>query len=170
MKLLPEFRKASKLMKHLGLNFGTVDCTIHHSLCQQINVNQYPTMIFYNLSNFILTPHSFVGLHGAPEIIEFVDDIRNPLVNVLDAKQFEQRVRRRAPGAIWVVDFFAPWCGPCQELGPHFRKLAKMVKEVQNVSIGSVDCTQNQRLCQDLGIAGYPAIRLYPADPKRRYV
>jgi thiol-disulfide isomerase/thioredoxin len=27
---------------------------------------------------------------------------------------------------IWLVEYFAPWCGPCQQLQPQWRKLAKV--------------------------------------------
>jgi len=35
MRLLPEFRKASKHMS-ASVKFGTVDCTVHVGLCQQV--------------------------------------------------------------------------------------------------------------------------------------
>jgi len=35
MRLLPEFRKASKQMS-VSVKFGTVDCTVHVGLCQQV--------------------------------------------------------------------------------------------------------------------------------------
>jgi len=39
MRLLPEFRKASKRMTAV-VKFGTVDCTIHAGLCRQVGFLQ----------------------------------------------------------------------------------------------------------------------------------
>jgi DnaJ family protein C protein 10 len=35
-------------------------------------------------------------------------------------------VGKKEKGKIWLVDFFASWCGPCQQLAPEWRKLAKV--------------------------------------------
>lgn len=68
MKLLPEFRKASKILGE-QVNFGTIDCTVHQDLCRSVNVHSYPTTILYNRS----VPHVFVGLHSSQELIDFVE-------------------------------------------------------------------------------------------------
>ena len=40
MRLLPEFRKAAKNFGEI-VNFGTVDCTIHVSLCRTVSISVY---------------------------------------------------------------------------------------------------------------------------------
>lgn len=121
MKLLPEFRKAAKIAGQ-EVKFGTVDCTVHQQLCQSVNVHTYPTTVLYNQS----VPHTFVGFHSVQELLDFVEDIRSPPVVALNAPQFATEVLNRGPDQMWLVDFFAPWCGPCQQLSPEWRKLAKV--------------------------------------------
>ena len=49
-----------------------------------------------------------------------------PPVLTLTPELFEEMVNHKKEGEIWVVDFFAPWCGPCMELAPTYRQLAKV--------------------------------------------
>ena len=51
MRLLPEFRKASKHMS-AAVKFGTVDCTVHVGLCQQVDFCLLDTVV-YNINSFL---------------------------------------------------------------------------------------------------------------------
>ena len=53
-------------------------------------------------------------------------DVLRPTVVSLDADNFEAKVGAKMEDEMWLVDFFAPWCGPCQQLAPEWRKLAKV--------------------------------------------
>ncbi|KAK7501374.1 hypothetical protein BaRGS_00007499 [Batillaria attramentaria] len=158
MKLLPEFRKAAKRFGHT-VKFGTVDCTVHGHLCSNYNVRSYPTTVFYNQT----VPHEFNGHHTAVAMIEFIKDTLNPPVISLDEESFQRLIRDKDPDKIWAVDFFAPWCGPCRQLSPEWRLLAKMVrKNAKNVHVAQVDCQAHQSLCERERVSSYPSIRLYP--------
>lgn len=121
MQLLPQFRKASKKSGRLA-NFGTIDCTVHTSLCEQYNIRSYPTTILFNNT----TPHQYHGHHSADELFDFVNDILNPTVYYLTYDKFQELVATKPIGKLWLVDFFASWCGPCQQLAPEWRKLSKV--------------------------------------------
>lgn len=165
MRLLPEFRKASKSYGQ-KIFFGTVDCTIHSDLCRDYNIRSYPTTIFYNES----VPHHYDGNHFAQDMVEFIEDTLHPPVEQLTPANFEKNVLQRASNEIWVVDFFAPWCGPCQQLAPEWRKLSKMFKSHENVHIAEVNCKKYRRLCQDQGVNSYPTMRLYPLSRSDSYM
>ncbi|XP_029641498.1 dnaJ homolog subfamily C member 10 [Octopus sinensis] len=157
MRLLPEFRKASKSYGKT-ISFGSVDCTVHQGLCTQYNIRSYPTTIFYNRS----TPHHYHGQHRAQDMIDFIEDTLHPSVEQLTPDNFHSKVNQRGQNEIWVVDFFAPWCGPCQQLAPEWRKLSKMFKSNKNVHIADIDCKKHRSLCQQEGVHSYPTMRLYP--------
>ncbi|XP_059164242.1 dnaJ homolog subfamily C member 10-like [Physella acuta] len=162
MRLLPEFKKTSKAYKSV-VNFGTVDCTVHGGLCNTYNIRSYPTTILYNQS----VPHQYHGQHSASHLAEFIQDTINPPVIVLDESSFESRVLNKDDEEIWLVDFYAPWCGPCQQLSPEWRRLAKMMKDKKTVLVGQVDCDANSYLCNSQNIRSYPTIRLYPIGSAR---
>jgi len=158
LRLLPELRKASQHFSPT-VRFGTVDCTIHAALCRQHNVQSYPTTMLFNQSQ---PSQTFRGEHSASSIIDFIQDIINPKVVKLTEESFYTTVGRKSPDSLWLVDYFMPWCAPCQQLSPQWRKLAKMVADVPNVFVGEVNCEEEGDLCHQLGIQSYPSIRLYP--------
>lgn len=73
LRLLPELRKASRHFDS-AINFGTIDCTIHASLCRQHNIRSYPTTILYNNTE----KQQFHGDHTATALVDFLQDILNP--------------------------------------------------------------------------------------------
>ena len=65
---------------------------------------------------------------------------------------------------MWLVEFFAPWCGHCKNLEPHWKKAAKELKG--KVKLGAVDATIHQGLAQQYGVQGYPTIKYFPSGKK----
>ncbi|NXF53348.1 DJC10 protein, partial [Oceanites oceanicus] len=153
--LLPELRKASK---HLygQLKVGTLDCTVHEGLCNMHNIRAYPTTVVFNQSDV----HEYEGHHSAEQILEFIEDLRNPSVVFLTPETFVELVQRRKREEIWMVDFYAPWCGPCQALMPEWKKMARMLNGL--ISVGSVDCQKYHSFCHQESVRGYPEVRLFP--------
>ncbi|XP_076858306.1 dnaJ homolog subfamily C member 10 [Brachyhypopomus gauderio] len=160
--LLPELRKAS-IQLHGQMKFGTLDCTIHEGLCNMYNINAYPTTVVFNKSSI----HEYEGHHSADGILEFIQDLANPAVVTLSPESFQQLVERRKPSEMWVVDFYAPWCGPCQALLPEWRRLARMLSGMVNV--GTVDCQKHHSFCQSESVRAYPEIRLFPQTSGHRH-
>lgn len=66
--------------------------------------------------------------------------------------------------AIWVVEFYAPWCGHCQSLVPEYKKLAKAVKGV--IKVGSVNADEHKSLGGQYGVRGFPTIKIFGANKR----
>jgi putative thioredoxin len=55
-----------------------------------------------------------------------------------------------------VVDFWAPWCGPCKQLGP---SIEKAVREARGkVRLVKINIDENQELAQQMRIQSIPAV------------
>ncbi|KAI6234475.1 DnaJ-like protein subfamily C member 10 [Aphelenchoides fujianensis] len=169
---LAELSKLPHTLDGRRLRTGILDCDVHKRLCEQEGVNRWALPFFPSSTRspafpttlllFGQTAQRLVGFHNADAVVDFVRETLSPSVAVLGPAEFEEFVVQRPDEEIFVVDFFAPWCGPCQQLAPEFRKVARMVQEEsEQISFGSVDCDAHRSLCQANGIRSYPTIRIY---------
>lgn len=81
----------------------------------------------------------------------------------LTASNFDRLVEQS--DAVWVVEFFAPWCGHCQALVPEYTKAATALKGV--VKVGAVNCDDEKSLPGRFGVRGFPTIKIFGADKKK---
>ena len=74
-------------------------------------------------------------------------------VVVLTKDNFDEKTKE----GLWLIKFFAPWCGHCKRLAPTWIELAG--KAEGSFNVGEVDCTAHKDLCQKFGVRGYPTIK-----------
>lgn len=60
---------------------------------------------------------------------------------------------------VWMVEFYAPWCGHCRNLKPTWAEFAMKAREA-NVNVGKVDTTVEKDLAKRFGIRSLPTIKL----------
>ena len=60
-----------------------------------------------------------------------------------------------------LVDFWAPWCGPCRMLAPILAEIAE--EKGDTVKVGKINVDEEPELAAQYGISGIPALLLFKA-------
>ncbi|MFZ4636052.1 MAG: thioredoxin [Planctomycetota bacterium] len=58
-----------------------------------------------------------------------------------------------------LVDFWAPWCGPCRMIGPVIEELA--AENAGTFKVGKVNVDDNNRLAMTYNVASIPTIMIF---------
>lgn len=75
----------------------------------------------------------------------------------INDNNFEQTVLKS--DTLVVVDFWAPWCGPCRKLTPVLEQLQNEFKD--SVKFVKIDADKNINTAKEYGIAALPSILVF---------
>jgi len=74
-----------------------------------------------------------------------------------DKRMFEKQTARS--GIPVLVDIWAPWCGPCRMMAPHFAEAAKKLEP--KVRLMKLNSEEQPEVAGRLGVRGIPTMLLY---------
>lgn len=75
-----------------------------------------------------------------------------------DVTNFDSEVIARSYQKPILVDFWAPWCGPCRMIGP---VLEKMAEEAETWELAKVNTDEQQEVARRYAIMSIPAVKLF---------
>lgn len=177
-RLVPEYQKAAQALSGV-VKVGAVNADEHRSLGGQYGVQGFPTIKIFGLDK--KKPDDFNGQRTAQGIVDAGLKAARDKVNAqmsgrksggggggggsgsaddvveLTDSNFEKLVLKSDD--YWLVEFFAPWCGHCKNLAPHWQKAATELKG--KVKLGALDATVHTVMASRYGVQGYPTIKFF---------
>ncbi|CAG2107549.1 unnamed protein product [Medioppia subpectinata] len=185
--LVPEYTKAANALKGV-VKVGAVDADAHNSLGSRFGVKGFPTIKIFGANKKTPVdysgPRSSGGLIDAAfkELRKVVDSRagggssgggssggsggkrggdKKDVIELTDAN-FEEKVLKSDD--LWLVEFFAPWCGHCKNLEPIWAEAATELKG--KVKIGALDATAHTSTAGKYNIKGFPTIKVFGSGKK----
>jgi thioredoxin 1 len=112
----------------------------------------------FNVSNAIALALATLLVGGCAQVgSNTAQQETNTNIVHLTAGNFQKQVLASTKPV--VVDFWAPWCGPCRTLAPTISQLADQYQG--RVVVGKVNVDDEGALAQKYGIEGIPAVFIF---------
>ncbi|PIN09134.1 Thioredoxin/protein disulfide isomerase [Handroanthus impetiginosus] len=175
--LTPTWEKAANVLKGVA-TVAALDADAHQSLAQEYGIRGFPTIKVFVPGK---PPVDYQGARDVKPIVEFaLQQVKALLKERLDGKSAGGSSQKSEPSAsvelnsrnfdelvlkskeLWIVEFFAPWCGHCKKLAPEWKKAANSLKG--QVKFGHVDCDAEKSLMSRFNVQGFPTILVFGAD------
>ncbi|KAJ6794874.1 protein disulfide isomerase 8 precursor [Iris pallida] len=175
--LTPTWERAASVLKGIA-TVAALDADAHKSLAQEYGIQGFPTIKLFVPGK---PPVDYQGARDVKPIAEFaLQQIKALLKERLNGKPAGGSSQKTETSAsieltssnfdelilkskeLWIVEFFAPWCGHCKKLAPEWKRASNNLKG--KVKLGHVDCDAEKSLMSRYNVQGFPTILVFGAD------
>ncbi|KAH9311853.1 hypothetical protein KI387_026888 [Taxus chinensis] len=176
--LAPIWEKTATVLKGF-VTIAALDADAHNSLAQEYGIRGFPTIKVFAPGK---SPADYQGARDVKSIAEFAIQQLKAVVkdrlhgntgsskksesNLLSASveltssNFDDLVLKSKD--LWLLEFYAPWCGHCKKLAPEWKKAANSLKG--KVNFGHINCDSEKSLMSRFNVQGFPTILVFGAD------
>lgn len=105
-----------------------------------------------------------IGLLGC-SLVFSVQALYSPSDDVIELTPSNFNKEVLQSDSLWLVEFYAPWCGHCKSLAPEWKKAATALKGI--VKVGAVDADQHKSLGGQYGVRGFPTIKIFGGNKNK---
>jgi thioredoxin 1 len=84
----------------------------------------------------------------------------------LNDNSFNQAVLKS--DTLVVVDFWAPWCGPCRKLAPVLEQIQSEFKD--EVKFYKIDADKNMSIAREYGISSLPSVLIFKDGEAKEFM
>lgn len=173
------------------MKFGAINDVVAYRLSRKYMARSVPRVLFYSKTKKEVVDYRiYNGPRDSASFVKFALDSLyedfKPLMKTSRSENMEKTAKPKKKKAvddrvtlteatfdervmkskeIWMVEFYAPWCGHCKKLTPIFEELGEKMAE-EDVEIVKMDATAND-VPPQFEVKGFPTLFWLPKGSKK---
>ncbi|XP_071038124.1 thioredoxin domain-containing protein 5 [Parasteatoda tepidariorum] len=165
---------AISLQHDKSIKIAKVDCTVNKMACTEFEVKGFPTLLFIINGKKV---EKYQGDRNLDGFKKFISEMKAAHLDAIEAEEGKIESNQEQPNVVVelsadnfenaiadgfsFVKFYVPWCGHSKRLAPIWNDLGQKFVLHTRIKIAKVDCTQDEMLCSEHKVVGYPSLFVF---------